>query len=246
MKSDNLLKLENSIRNIAPEGKFALAYSGGVDSSILLAVARGMGLDVLPLTFDFQDSLKVPEVRENGKERCYYCKSNMMKHLRTRAREQGYDILCDGTNADDRKQYRPGLRALEELGVRSPIGEAGITKEELRAIGRELGLPVASKPSSPCLLTRFPYDTYVTDEMIAAVGTAEKIVKGNGYEACRVRVFGSLSKIEIPKAELPSALEKDSNIHFSDKVLDTLKPIGVTEVIFDPKGLRSGTMDETE
>lgn len=237
MKSENLIKLENSIKSIAPEGKLALAYSGGVDSSILLAVVRGMDFDVLPLTFNLEESLKLPEVRANQKDRCYHCKKLMMSTFRKEATEQGYDILCDGTNADDRKQYRPGLKALEEEGVRSPISEAGLTKEELRDIGRELGLEIADKPSSPCHLTRFPYGTYVTDEMLEAVRAAEQVVKDAGHPACRVRVYGEEARIEIPKAEMPSALD-------TDKVLEKLIPIGVKCAVFDEKGLRSGTMDE--
>ncbi|MCQ2488663.1 MAG: ATP-dependent sacrificial sulfur transferase LarE [Clostridia bacterium] len=238
--SENKLKLENKLHEIAKDNKIALAYSGGVDSSILKTVAELAGIDVLPLTFDLSESLKLKEVRTNDKERCYYCKSLMMSTFKRIAAEAGYEVLCDGTNADDRKQYRPGLRALEENGVISPIAEAGITKEELRAIGRELGLPVASKPSSPCLLTRFPYGTFVTDEMLDAVDNAERIVKEAGFEACRVRVYGALSKVEVPVEEI--ALAQKENL--TEKLCEVLRSIGVEKVDFDPKGLRSGTMDE--
>lgn len=238
--SENKLKLENKLHEIAKDNKIALAYSGGVDSSILKTVAELAGIDVLPLTFDLSESLKLKEVRTNDKERCYYCKSLMMSTFKRTAAEAGYEVLCDGTNADDRKQYRPGLRALEENGVISPIAEAGITKEELRAIGRELGLPVASKPSSPCLLTRFPYCTFVTDEMLDAVDNAERIVKEAGFEACRVRVYGALSKVEVPVEEI--ALAQKENL--TEKLCEVLRSIGVEKVDFDPKGLRSGTMDE--
>ena len=241
MKSNNLIRLENTIKDIAKDGKMALAYSGGVDSSILLAVARGAGIDVLPLTFDITKAREIPQVCNNAKDRCYHCKKLMMSTFRKEAAEKGYEVLCDGTNADDRKQYRPGLKALEEEGVRSPIAEAGLTKEQLRAIGRELGLPVADKPSSPCLLTRFPYDTYVSEDMITAVGKAEDIVKEAGFPACRVRVFKDTSKIEVPLAQI-SDMEKEFDL--KNKVLEILKTIGVSEVIVDEKGLRSGTMDE--
>lgn len=241
MKSNDLIKLEETIKNIAKDGKMCLAYSGGVDSSILLAVARRAGIDVLPLTFDITKAREIPQVRNNAKDRCYHCKKLMMTTFRKEAAEKGYEVLCDGTNADDRKQYRPGLKALEEEGVRSPIAEAGLTKEQLRAIGRELGLPVADKPSSPCLLTRFPYDTYVSEDMITAVGKAEDIVKEAGFPACRVRVFKDTSKIEVPLAQI-SDMEKEFDL--KNKVLEILKTIGVSEVIVDEKGLRSGTMDE--
>ncbi|GEM_PF-6192 len=239
-KSENRVKLENKLYEIAPDGKLALAFSGGVDSSILLTVARLALIEVLPLTFDLGEALKIPEVRNNSKERCYYCKSLMMKTLKKRAAAEGFYVLCDGTNADDLKEYRPGLRALTEQCVRSPIAEAGITKAELREIGRELNLPVADEPSSPCMLTRFPYDTFVSDEMLAAVEEAENIVKGAGYKACRVRVYGAQSKIEVPKDEI-SRLTKEN---LTERLLETLVPIGVENIEVDGKGLRSGTMDE--
>ena len=239
-KSENRVKLENKLLEIAPNYKFALAYSGGVDSEILLSVASLAYLDVRPYTFDLAEALKLPEVRNNTKERCYYCKSLMMKTLKERAKADGFDVLCDGTNADDLCEFRPGLRALTEQGVKSPIAEAGITKAELRAIGRELGLAVAEKPSSPCFLTRFPYDTLVTDEMLKAVEDAEAIIKKAGFPACRVRVFGNLSKIEVPKDQIEDF--RKSNIE--SRLLKALLPIGVKTIEIDEKGLRSGTMDE--
>ena len=237
---ENRVKLENKLHEIARDGKMALAFSGGVDSSILLAVAKLSSIDVLPLTFNLDEALKIPEVRNNNKERCYFCKSLMMKTLKEEAKKVGYDVLCDGTNADDLGEYRPGLKALSEQGVRSPIAEAGITKAELRAIGRELGLPVASEPSSPCMLTRFPYDTLVTDEMIAAVTMAEQLVKDAGFKNCRVRVYGDESRIEVPKEEI-SLAEKEN---LTERLCEALSPIGVNYIQIDPKGLRSGTMDE--
>ncbi|MCQ2461182.1 MAG: hypothetical protein MJ115_03450 [Clostridia bacterium] len=236
----SLEKLTSKLNEIAEDGKLALAFSGGVDSSILLEVAKLAGIDVLTLTFDLNESRKIPEVRNNDKERCYYCKSLMMKSLKAEAQRAGYDVLCDGTNADDLGEYRPGLRALSEQGVRSPIAEAGITKAELRAIGRELNLPVASEPSSPCMLTRFPYDTFVSDEMISAVTKAEQMVKDAGFKACRVRVYGAESRIEVPFEEITLA-EKEN---LTERLCEALNPIGVEYIQVDPKGLRSGTMDE--
>ena len=239
MKSENLIKLESVVLKEARNSKAALAFSGGVDSTILLEVMKQADLDVLPLTFDLEESYKLPEVYNNTKERCYFCKSLMMGTLKEKASSEGYSVLFDGTNADDLKEYRPGLKALKEQGIVSPIAEAGLTKEQIRNIGRELGLEIADKPSSPCVMTRFPYNTVVSSEMREAVKKAETIVKDSGHEACRVRVYGKLSKIELPEEEFDSASEK-----LADNVLSVLKKIGVTEVEFDPKGLRSGTMDE--
>ena len=239
--SDNLTKLIATLTSVAQDGKLAIAYSGGVDSTILKEVALLAGLDVLPLTFDLDKSMEIEEVRNNDRERCYYCKSLMMQSLKDEAISRGYNVLCDGTNADDLGEYRPGLRALKENGVISPIALTGLTKAELRSIGRELSLDAADKPSSPCLLTRFPYDTPVSKEMLSAVAAAEDMVKSAGTDNCRVRIFGNLSLIELPKDILSSYNFSDS---LKNDLLSILSPIGVSNIEIDPKGLRSGTMDE--
>ena len=239
--SDNLTKLIATLTSVAQDGKLAIAYSGGVDSTILKEVALLAGLDVLPLTFDLDKSMEIEEVRNNDRERCYYCKSLMMRSLKAEAISRGYNVLCDGTNADDLGEYRPGLRALKENGVISPIALTGLTKAELRSIGRELSLDAADKPSSPCLLTRFPYDTPVSKEMLSAVAAAEDMVKSAGTDNCRVRIFGNLSLIELPKDILGSYNFSDS---LKSDLLSILSPIGVSNIEIDPKGLRSGRMDE--
>ena len=239
--SDNLTKLIATLTSVAQDGKLAIAYSGGVDSTILKEVALLAGLDVLPLTFDLDKSMEILEVRNNDRERCYYCKSLMMRSLKAEAISRGYNVLCDGTNADDLGEYRPGLRALKENGVISPIALTGLTKAELRSIGRELSLDAADKPSSPCLLTRFPYDTPVSKEMLSAVAAAEDMVKSAGTDNCRVRIFGNLSLIELPKDILGSYNFSDS---LKSDLLSILSPIGVSNIEIDPKGLRSGRMDE--
>lgn len=239
--SDNLTKLIATLTSVAQDGKLAIAYSGGVDSTILKEVALLAGLDVLPLTFDLDKSMEIEEVRNNDRKRCYYCKSLMMRSLKAEAISRGYNVLCDGTNADDLGEYRPGLRALKENDVISPIALTGLTKAELRSIGRELSLDAADKPSSPCLLTRFPYDTPVSKEMLSAVAAAEDMVKSAGTDNCRVRIFGNLSLIELPKDILGSYNFSDS---LKSDLLSILSPIGVSNIEIDPKGLRSGTMDE--
>ncbi len=240
MAQEKLNKLISVLQEIAQDGKLALAFSGGVDSSILLEVMKRAGLDVLTLTFDLSEALLIPEVSNNDKLRCYYCKSKMMSTLKDKAASAGYSVLCDGTNADDLLEYRPGLRALSENGVLSPIAMAGLSKNDLREIGRFLGLDAADKPSSPCGLTRFPYGTHVTSEMLTAVADAESYLSENGYPFCRVRIYSTTAMVEIKKELIPSA-----NINL-DKIKDILSPIGVVDVSIDPKGLRSGTMDEGE
>ncbi len=237
-KSSQLLKA--TLREIAPDGKLAIAFSGGVDSTILYEVARKAGFDILLLTFDLKKALEIPEVCNNDKQRCYYCKSLMMKTLKKEALAKGYSVLIDGTNADDLTEYRPGLKALSENGVLSPIAMSGITKKELRRIGREMHLPIAYKASSPCGLTRFPYGTHVTPEMLDAVEVAEQYLKELGYEFCRVRVYGKEAKVEVELGLI------DHPPIDTDHILEIMKSIGVKSVTIDPKGFRSGTMDEGE
>ncbi len=263
-KSEYLQRLEDAILNIAPDKKLALAFSAGVDSTILLHVMKNMGCDVLAVTFNTNltrrmisisnaaecakdlgvkqitldiDVMSVPEVHGNSKMRCYHCKSRMFSALADVAQQNGYTVLCDGTNADDLKEYRPGLKAKEECGVHSPIALAGLTKDELRAIGRELSLDIASKPSSPCLLTRFPYDSNVAEEMLETVESGEEILHAAGFEACRLRTHGDTARIEIPC---------DRFAEFTDKrelLIPKLKELGFKYITLDLQGLRSGSMD---
>lgn len=263
-KSDLLLKLEKTLNSIAPDGKFALAFSGGVDSSILLSVAVKMGMSVLAVTFNTNltkkmvsingskeyaeslgakhitldvDVLSDPGVYGNSKLRCYYCKSAMFAALTEVANKNGFDVLCDGTNADDLKEYRPGLKAKDEYGILSPIALSGLSKSNLREIGRELGLPIASQPSTPCLLTRFSYGTKVTNEMLESVEAGEQLIKAAGFSDCRLRVHGRIARIEIPKRDFEKFLT------LSEKLTKELKPLGFDYITLDIEGLRSGSMD---
>lgn len=264
VKSEYLQRLEDAILGIAPEKKLALAFSAGVDSTILLHVMKDMGCDVLAVTFNTNltrrmisishaadyakklgvkhmtldiDVMSVPEVYGNSKMRCYHCKSRMFSALADVAKQNGYTVLCDGTNADDLKEYRPGLKAKEECCVQSPIAMSGLTKEELRSIGRELSLEIASKPSSPCLLTRFPYGTNVTEEMLETVETGEEILRDIGFPACRLRVHGNIARIEIP-------CDRFADFTAQSGILITkLKELGFKYITLDLEGLRSGSMD---
>ncbi len=267
MDSANLLKLKNTLLEIAPEKKFALAFSAGVDSTILLNVAVLMGFDVLAVTFNTNltsrmisisnaknvaeelgvkhitldiDVMSDENINCNSKLRCYYCKSKMFSALKKLANENGYSILCDGTNADDLLEYRPGLKAKDECGVLSPIAMASLTKTELREIGNELGLEIAKKPSSPCLLTRFPYGTTVTNEMLETVESGEQLIKDAGFEACRLRVHGNVARIELPIDRLADFV---NNSEKQTKLISDIKALGFDYVTVDLEGLRSGSMD---
>lgn len=263
MKSEKLIRLEESLMKIAPDKKFALAFSGGVDSSILLCAAKRMDMDVFAVIFDTKltegsttvlkaqtfaeslsvpfeslrvDTLSIPEIRSNDKERCYFCKKEMFSRLKKLAQIRGYGVICDGTNADDLLEYRPGLRAKEECGVFSPVAESGLTKKDIREIGNELSLEIAKDPSSPCLLTRFPYGTYVTEEMLYSVELGEALLKQRGYEDTRLRLHGDIARIELPKGADAGAVPVDE----LQKILDA---IGVKYITLDLLGLRSGSMD---
>ncbi len=264
-KSEYLQRLENAILEIAPDKKLALAFSAGVDSTILLHVMKDIGCDVFAVTFNTNltqrmisianakayaeklgvkhvtldlDVLDIPEVCNNDKMRCYYCKSRMFSALRDVAGQNGYTVLCDGTNADDLKEYRPGLKAKDECGVHSPIALAGLSKENLRAIGRELSLKTADEPSSPCLLTRFPYGTAVSSEMLEIAESGEEFLHEAGFPACRLRICGDTARVEIP-------CDRFSDYENLKHVIEPkLKEFGFKNITLDLRGLRSGSMDE--
>ena len=189
-------KLIGSLRAL---GRAAVAFSGGTDSAFLLRMAQeALGSGLLAVTGRFVsfpereareaerfcaslgvaqvfadfDQLAVPGLRENPADRCYLCKKALFSAFQEAARERGFFVLLEGSNADDAQGYRPGLRAVAELGIRSPLRDAGLTKAEIRALSEELGLPQRNKPSSACLATRFPYGETLTEERIRAVGAA--------------------------------------------------------------------------
>jgi uncharacterized protein len=177
--------------------KIVLAYSGGVDSAYLKHRLEAEGHEVLPVTVELPD-LSIPEVAMNRRDRCYWCKRAMFAKLRDYADSVGADFVADGTNADDLKEHRPGLRARDEMGVRSPLAEAGLTKADVRRLAESAGLAVAVKPSSPCMATRFPYDTELTREKLALAAHAEALVREYLPPSAnmRVRCVGGRAAIE--------------------------------------------------
>lgn len=261
---NNLEKLKNTLYSIAPNRRIVLAFSGGVDSTILLYVMKHFDFDVLAVTFftgltddrdsiykaeaiakEFNaqhivkefDALSIPGIMDNSKERCFICKSRMFEELSRIASENGYDVVCDGTNADDLGEFRPGLRAKEKYKVKSPIAMSGIRKSEIRDIGRSFSLDIANAPSSPCLLTRFPYGTMVSKEMIASVEKGEKILHSYGFLSCRLRHYGDVARIEVPVDRI------DELLRIEEEISQSIKALGFREVQIDMDGLRSGSMD---
>jgi len=248
-------------------GAVAIAFSGGVDSTVLLATARRvLGRDkVLAVTAtgdifppgeadearalaDRLDAahevlavhpLDSRHFRENPPDRCYYCKLSIFGAVLAMAKRRGLAAVCDGGNVDDAGVHRPGMRAIAELGVRSPLKEAGLAKRDIRALARDLDLPVWNRPAMPCLATRFPYGHPVTLEGLKRVAAAEAVLQDLGFSPCRVRDHGPIARLEVPAAET-ARLVADHR----DRLLRDLKALGYAYVTVDLAGYRSGAMDE--
>ncbi|MCL6635343.1 MAG: ATP-dependent sacrificial sulfur transferase LarE [Peptococcaceae bacterium] len=243
-----------------------VAFSGGADSTLLLKVARDtLGDRVLAVTAASEiyppgeaeeaavlarvigarhlvletAGLASPAFAGNPPDRCYHCKKELYSRLRLLAGEEGIDCVVDGVNADDAADYRPGMRAGAEVGVRAPLKEAGLTKEDIHALSRELGLPTAGKPASPCLASRFPYGTEITRRGLEMVHGAEEYLRGLGIPRLRVRHHGDLARIEVPRDCLGLVVERAA------EVAAKLKEIGYTYVALDLHGYRTGSMNET-
>ena len=247
-------------------GSVVLGFSGGVDSTLLLAKALEVlgGDDVLAVTAAtptyepgevdeaerLAEALGASHVRilsseledegflANPPERCYYCKTDLYGDLKRLAAERGIATVIDGSQADDADDWRPGLKALDEQGIASPLSEAGLTKADVRALSRRLGLPTAEKPANACLASRFPYGTEITVNDLERVGKAERVVKEAGFEVVRVRHHGDVARIEVPPED------RDRMVEAADRIVPALEELGYVWVSMDLKGYRSGSMNE--
>jgi len=242
-----------------------VAFSGGVDSALLLKVAADtLGDKVLAVTFRSVvnppgevdeavrfaaaagikhlvvdiDPLQDEEFAANTPLRCYHCKKKIMGLLFDLVREHGYTHVLDGVNADDDGDYRPGIRAARELGVKSPLYNAGLNKAEIRALSRRMGLPTAEKPAAACLASRFPYGTRITAGALQRVAKAEVFLHRQGFTQVRVRSHGNLARIEVPGGEIAGLLTNAAGIAAQ------LKELGFTYVAVDLEGYRTGSMNE--
>jgi len=257
-------KWKNLDKILKDLGSFVVAYSGGVDSSLLLHRAHSVGnLKVMGVTIrtpyipkheidgavDFAKTfgikhtvvdLSFPDsIKYNPADRCYLCKKILFTQLTSYAEGNGYSYIIEGTNSDDTGEYRPGLRALEELGIRSPLLEAGLTKKEIREFSQKEGLPTWDKPAMACLLTRIPYGTEVNEDVLRMVELAEIFLFEKGYAGARVRVHGDLARIEC----LPGYFEKIVTAPDKDIIISSLKKIGFRYISLDLEGYRSGSFN---
>jgi len=263
MPSNRLAEL---VHWFEPFSSVMVAFSGGVDSSVVAYAAHEAKGDLsLAVTFDspllppgeIEDATSiasaigirheviksdVPDVvLANDRLRCYYCKKGEMGYLAKLAKERGFEVVVDGTNASDLSGgWRPGAKALSEVGVRSPLAELGIRKDEVRAIAKEAGLPNFNKPSMACLASRFPYGHRITLDELKRVGAAELYIRQLGFKIVRVRDFGSVARIEVGKDEIPMLFNSGN----SDKIYARLRELGFDYVDVDIMGYRTGAMDE--
>ena len=181
-----------------------------------------------------------PEYRANPANRCYYCKDELYSTLTAIASARAIDVVLDGNNADDRGDYRPGRQAAREHGVRSPLDEADLTKDEIRELAREAGLQSWNEPASACLSSRIPYGHEVSNEVLRQIEQAETVLRELGFRIFRVRHHDTVARLEIARAEMPRALDPDINA----RILSGLKALGYQYVSLDLQGYRLGSLNE--
>lgn len=264
MEKDKLYILQNILKDME---SVVVAFSGGVDSTFLLKVAKDTLKDnVLAVTASSStfperemkeaiafakdinvrhmvirsEELEIDGFSSNPKDRCYYCKKELFSKMQSIARENGFKFVVDGANSDDTGDYRPGMRASRELGVRSPLLEAGFTKKDIRILSKEMGLPTWDKPSFACLSSRVPYGQEITKEKLNMIEMAEQYLLDMGFKQVRVRHHGDIARIEVS----PEEREKFFDCDVMDKVALKLKEIGFSYAALDLLGYRTGSMNE--
>lgn len=260
-------KLDALKSNLKHLGKIAVAFSSGVDSTFLLKTAHeALGDGVLAVTVHSNsfpareqkeahefcmregirqavcefDELAVPGFCQNPPNRCYLCKRELFLNIQKTAGAYGVSNIVEGSNLDDQGDYRPGMQAITELGIISPLKDAGLTKEEIRFLSKEYGLPTWDKPSFACLSSRFAYGEIITREKLRMVETAEQYLWNQGFSQVRVRVHGTVARIEVPDAEISRLAVRENRAG----ITEALKTAGFSYVTMDLSGYRMGSMNE--
>ena len=248
--------------------RVAVAFSAGVDSTFLLSIAHEtLGNNVIAVTgrsVSFPereqteasefcralgieqvivkvDQMSIPGFRNNPADRCYLCKKELFSAFLNAAKEKGYAYVAEGSNYDDLRDYRPGLRAIKELNIKSPLKEVGLTKKEIRLLSQEMGLPTWNKPSFACLATRIPYGDVITSEKLRMIEKAEQQLSDLGFHQVRVRMHGKIARIEIEKKEFERIIDSE----VSDAVNQYLQALGFEYITLDLGGYQMGSMNKS-
>lgn len=255
-------KFKELIQYLSRLGSAVIAYSGGTDSTLLIAAAKmALNDNFVAFTIDTPyiarweideaieickdlkirhkviQSEMIDEIKNNPLNRCYLCKTHLFTGLLEEARKLGIPYVIDGTNLDDKGDYRPGRQALKELEIKSPLLETGIGKELIREFSKQLGLPTWDKPAYACLLTRIPYDTNINFSEIKRIELSENFLMEQGFRAVRVRSHNLIARIEIPKDKIPELLQKNKD----KKISDAIRGFGFQFVTIDMDGYRMGS-----
>ena len=260
-------KLDRMRAIFAPMRSLIVAFSGGVDSTLVLKVAHdAIGDCVLALTTTSptmpdedrgsalamarligarhlvieSNELEIPGYAANPLNRCYLCKHNLFTVCEAQAAQLGIDEIVDGLNLDDLHDYRPGMQAASEKRVRHPLVEAEMTKADVRALSRSMGLPTWDRPASPCLSSRFPYGTEITPEGLEKVAAGEKLLHSMGFAVARVRYHGEVARLELEQSQIARIFER----RIRETIDREFKKIGFRFVTIDLKGFRSGSLNE--
>lgn len=254
---------------LAAYGNAAIAYSGGVDSAFLLAaaaetlgtdnvlacigisaslsqhqlaqarqVAEQVGAELIEVPLDELDD---PNYQVNKADRCFHCKTCQFRTIQNYARSRGFEITLCGSNFDDKDDYRPGNRAVAALGIGTPLMDAKLTKPEIRELSRQLGLPTADVPASPCLASRVAYGESITEEKLHQVEQAEDILRQMGFVEFRVRHHGPVARIEVPAADIAKITQSSCR----EQIIEKFKSLGFQYISLDLQGFRSGSLNET-
>ncbi len=268
MTNEMLSHKEKALReNLLTLGRVAVAFSGGVDSTLLLTIAQEtLSNNVLAVTAHMKSvptreleacrtfclergirhvvvethEFEIPGFEYNPPDRCYLCKREILSCLQAAAHAEGFDVLIEGSNADDEGDFRPGKRAIEEAGLASPLLAAGLTKADVRALAKSKGLAVWNKPAFACLNTRFAFGEHITPERLNAVDKAEQWLFAKGFSQVRVRVQGTNARIELA----PNEIERLTQPEMRTLVVDCLQQLGFSYVSVDLQGYRMGSMNE--